>query len=263
MVLTQIASGWALANHQRAHFGEQLGAALHHFVPELPERLPLFKRALQGWRRLDPANQRSPLSKTCTGAIAHWFAEHGEMQAAAATVLSFDGFFREEDWSRLCGRDVSVQGADVAITLGVMSRGEKCKTGYDQGVLLTTDLAKGIAIGLKAQCADTDRLFSLSEDDYRARFHHAVGALDLPPPDNGLPWVPHCLRHGGASEAFRAGMSVDEIKLRGRWRNDKSVARYTKPHQLLSLDARINDDTRRRGLELWEHPERCFAQLRA
>ena len=42
--------------------------------------------------------------------------------------------------------------------------------------------------------------------------------------------VPHSVRHGGASADFVLGArTIQEIKARGLWRDDRSVARYKKP----------------------------------
>jgi len=253
-MLSHIVSQWGLGLHERAHVGNTLHSALIHFCPELTDRVPVLERSLQGWRKIDPARQRSPLTRLCVGAIASWFCEHGEPEAAGITVLSYDALFREQDWTRLHGRDIHAQGNDVAITLW------KCKTGDDQGLLLCDPVAKAIALGAKSAAADNEHVFHLSQQEYVDRFHQAVAALSLPAADNGLAWVPHCLRHAGASELHRAGWSLTDIKLRGRWTGDKSLARYTKAHQLIRLDSRLDAATRARGTAFWSDPAMAFGR---
>ena len=59
-----------------------------------------------------------------------------------------------------------------------------------------------------------------------------------------LPYTvrPHMLRHGGASEAiYRKVLSLEQLKLRGRWRSSKSVARYAKSGRLLAQVKKVSD----------------------
>lgn len=260
LLSAECASHLALQVHLGQAAGNTLQAALLHFVPEAQRNLPLLGRSVKGWRRVRPGKQRSPLSTTCTGALAHWFCEQGEVEAACVTVLSFDGLLRDQDWSRLKGRDIAVQArtGEVALSLGV---DEPTKTGYDQGVVLTRNVAKSIARALKAARADDSLVFQVTEGRFRELFAAAVGALALPLPENGLPWVPHCLRHGGASELHRTyGWPIADIKIRGRWTgpSDKSVQRYTKAHQLVSLDAALDGNVRARAAAFWSDPAACL-----
>ena len=42
--------------------------------------------------------------------------------------------------------------------------------------------------------------------------------------------VPYSFRHGGAShDALNHVRTPEQIKLRGRWKSDSSLQRYTKP----------------------------------
>ena len=46
-------------------------------------------------------------------------------------------------------------------------------------------------------------------------------------------FVPHSARHGGATRDFLAGVAIDDIRFRGRWKNSKSVLRYVQTWRAL------------------------------
>jgi len=174
-------------------------------------------------------------------------------------VLSFDALLREQDWTRLQRDDIADDGDNIALSLGVLARNESCKTGHNQGVVLLREAARLCAKALLAARPSGAKAFVLSEEGYVTLFHSAVADLQLPRPDNGLDWVPHCLRHGGASEFHRIfKASALDIKLRGRWESDKAVARYTKSHQLVALDARLSDEVHARAARFWADPSSRF-----
>jgi hypothetical protein len=53
-----------------------------------------------------------------------------------------------------------------------------------------------------------------------------------------IPYVPHSLRHGGATFDFMNGHSITDIMARGRWAATKSALRYIQEgRQLLMMNS--------------------------
>jgi hypothetical protein len=72
--------------------------------------------------------------------------------------------------------------------------------------------------------ADTRRgrfVFPFSAQTLRSRFHQVCAELGL-----SEQYVPHSLRHGGATRLHLQGVSMEDILLRGRWASTKSARRY-------------------------------------
>eukprot|EP00969_Alexandrium_andersonii_P084394 3722640-Alexandrium_andersonii.AAC.1 len=74
-------------------------------------------------------------------------ASEEAQQAAAILELSFDGYLREMDWEQLLVGDIYDAGLTavdeegqqqpvVALVLGRAERGQKSKTGHNQGLLI-------------------------------------------------------------------------------------------------------------------------------
>ena len=63
--------------------------------------MPLSARALQAWTRLIQQAEGMPLCKETVGAVASRMLQRGRVYAAVVTLLSFDGWLRQQDWSGL------------------------------------------------------------------------------------------------------------------------------------------------------------------
>eukprot|EP00972_Heterocapsa_arctica_P009704 1428873-Heterocapsa_arctica.AAC.1 len=63
--------------------------------------------------------------------------EDGHILEAIIVFLCSDGWLREQDWEMLQSSDCSEEASGrIALSLGVRARGEKVKTGSNQGVVL-------------------------------------------------------------------------------------------------------------------------------
>jgi len=253
-----VMSEMGLDDEEHAHKGATLLSALLHEMPELQGQLPISRRSLRGWwRHCGGKRERHPMSRRAVGAVAATFALEGRVQELAITVLTFDALLRCEDWRKLRAVDICCDAGEVALRLGVPERGERTKTGTEQGVTLWSRVAKVLAEGLKlAAPFEGARVFTVTEQEFRISLAETLGELGVPPPPGDLEFTPHCLRHAGASVAFQEGVPLREIKLRGRWVADSSVRRYTKPHLLVRLDESLPRDTHRLGEVFWDDPLR-------
>ncbi len=86
------------------------------------------------------------------------------------------------------------------------------------------------------------RVFDITPARYRQLWTSAFKVLDLPL----MP--PHSLRHTGVSrDAYEGYRTLDQIKHRGRWTADSSVARYVKTHSWVVALAQEPDWVRDRA----------------
>lgn len=79
----------------------------------------------------------------------------------------------------------------------------------------------------------------------------AFGLLEVMDQDPTL----HVLRHAMAVFFFQVlEWTHQQVRERGRWGHDKSMAAYHKRHLLVKNEARLSDAQRERGDWLWESP---------
>jgi integrase len=74
-------------------------------------------------------------------------------------------------------------------------------------------------------------------DSFRRCLKDSCRALSV----EGLGFVPHSLRHGGATFMYINGHSIDEILLRGRWKNTDSARHYIQAGRALLLATKLPD----------------------
>ena len=133
---------------------------------------------------------------------------------------------------------------------GSNDRGEKAKTGPNQGVIIDSPTLRDDLRKWVAKLRPNDLVFPLPAYKFRETWK-AVKAKE------GLEWLgpPHHLRHAGASrDAESNKRSLELIRRRGRWKSSESVQRYTKSWLLIRERARLTPDQLTRG--------RALAQLR-
>ncbi len=95
-------------------------------------------------------------------------------------------------------------------------------------------------------------LVDIEAHDYNNAFRTAAQRLGLPRIGQA---VPYQLRHAGASDDMVSGRwRLAEVKLRGRWSSDRSVARYAK-------GGRIADQISRLAPNLARHAAVCHERL--
>ena len=245
-------------NMPRSHATAALYGCLF-FYPILSDHVALAKRALKGWGRVEPSVQRPPMPWVVAQVIAARWMLHGHRAYAVALLLGFDCYFRV---SELCGiklRHVTSAGTGKA-KFGSIAL-PKTKTGENQGVRLRPNYVRTLFleyVALRRAKGATD-VFEFSAKQFRTMLANALASLGM----SHVRITPHSLRHGGTTRDYNLGLPVEEIKLRGRWADLKSLQRYIQvceslliqqqvPAEVLNFAAslRLTDDDVSPGLEV-------------
>ena len=135
----------------------------------------------------------------------------------------------------------------MALNFGVARRGERSKTGVDQGVILDyLSVAETLADHIAGK-KPGDKVFDLTRQRYHDIYFQTAVRLgvEVPPP--------HALRHCGPSyDAFTHFRTEAEIQRRGRWEAASSVKRYSRPSWYASVLARTPTGLIQRGRDLMQ-----------
>ena len=146
----------------------------------------------------------------------------------------------------------------VGLFFGVRERGEKSKTGTNQGLVLQFPLVNELLKLLKVGLAPGDLLFPLSPSQFCEQWWATLRELNME-------WAgpPHNLRHSGAACFVEQGSGLEEARRRGRWASPASVQRYTKTHFLVRHRARAPTSVLEEGAKFWKQPVAEFLRLLA
>ena len=107
-----------------------------HIFEDHREKMPISARALKAWQRMAQGNEGGPIARETVGAIALMFFRRGLILEAIIVLVSFDCFLREQDWEGLLAGDCAQSNGKLALLFGVRERGQKVKTGSNQGVIV-------------------------------------------------------------------------------------------------------------------------------
>lgn len=193
--------------------------------PSLKSSLSLSQSALAGWNSLRESVSWPPLPHPVMIAMACSLCKGGSWLAGVGMLLSFDCFLRVSELCNLEVGDVIFSGHPALNGgKGVALQLSQTKTGKNQFVIVRdTD----VACLLEAAVADAivsnrSHVFPFSPESFRLYMKAASSAVGV----GSCGYVPHSLRHGGATQAFLMGETVEQIALRGRWKSNNSIRTY-------------------------------------
>jgi len=201
-----------------------------------PGQLPRAWRALKGWRSMCPPRSRLPLVRQFWFGVAMLLATRGEQQMAVFVLISLSSYLRPNQLLMMKKRHLvrplaGVSGVWTCLANAYEGNRPSKAGEFDVSILLDSEwfrwggaLFERLVVG-----SPDDPLFGFSYPSFLSCFQAAVATLKQPKV------VPYQLRHSGPSCARAAGArSQAEIKKRGQWKADRSVARYEKAGRLTS-----------------------------
>ena len=244
--------------------------ALHAVVFRRPElrsgmALPLARQSVRAWARTKLSVSHPPLTWELAVLFAVTMSSSGHHAAAVALLLSFDGYLRVGEMTRLVARDIIVPNdsrvgsayTGMALALG------KTKTGLNQSVTIRRESVTNVMMhwmrsqGLLHHSASRQLVFPFSPAYFRRVLHSTKESLGL----GATPYVPHSLRHGGATYDFMRGASINDVMLHGRWQQMKSASRYVQTGRALLAANAVPPRLNQQGLFLSDRLERVLTRL--
>lgn len=211
-----------------------LHAVIYH-RPDLKAQLFISRQCLKGWERVKKGASHPPLTWELTVAIACTLARSGFHAPAVAMLVAFDCYLRVGELTRIRVRDVVMPSdprmglahTDMAVCLA------RTKTGRNQSVAVhRPDVARLLAEWVRTlprSPSDNPLVFAFSPDCLRRLMRAACVALGV----GHTAYVPHSLRHGGATADFLLTGSIERVQFRGRWKSLESVRTYVQTARAL------------------------------
>lgn len=212
--------------------------ALHAVVfhrPDVKARMFVSRQCLKGWERVRATASHPPLTWELTVVLACTLARSGYHGPAVALLVGFDCYLRVGELTRIRRRDVVMPSdarfgrAHTAMAVCLA----RTKTGLNQSVALRCpDVAAILSAwvrSLPGTAGEGNQLiFPFSPDFLRRLMRNACVQLHL-----RTPYVPHSLRHGGATADFLRTGSVEQVQFRGRWKSMESLRTYVQTARAL------------------------------
>jgi integrase len=221
------------------------------FMPRSEPHLLSSKMSLTGWSKLHQSVSYPPLTWDLTVLISVHMAQNGYLRHCIATLLAFDCFLR-------VGELVNLRKVDVADVndrrlgseySGTSLRLRNTKTGPNQWVQVdNAEVVQLLRCIMDSADNDESLLFPFSSASYRSTFKQTCHQLGL-----SHKYVPHSLRHGGATRWHLLGHPIEDVLLRGRWASIKSARRYVQAGRALLLTTSVSSRTAEKAKLFAEH----------
>ena len=207
------------------------------FLPRLKNKLPTAELSLRGWNRKHPAVSYPPMTWELAVVASVQLVRHGWLKHAIGVLLAFDCFLRVGELVGLRKSDVADHG-DVRVGSThrrMLIRLRQTKTGVNQWVEVESTEVQWLIRHLVRSCPTGEtKLFGFSAYQFRSRFKEICSELGL-----STSYVPHSLRHGGATRWHLQGKFIEDILLRGRWSSNKSARRYIQAGRAMLLGVTV------------------------
>jgi len=217
---------------------EHLLYAWAHYMPEVRGMLPRAAQCVRGWNKLVPVNSHPPLTWDLAIAIGVRLAGIGKKRHGIAVILAFDALLRVGELCALRREDVVDGGVG---RLGrdndgrVVLRLRKTKTGTEKSVEVLDPSVIALLRDVVSRTAPGERLFPFSTANFRAALKDACASLGL-----SERYVPHSLRHGGATRyRFYFRMTLEQVMERGRWAASRSTKTYIQSGRALAMSMEV------------------------
>lgn len=193
--------------------------------PELCGSMPMSQHALRGYNRLKPSKSYPPMPYSVLMVISLWMCFRGYVIHSLGLLLSFDCYLRLGELLNLQYRDIYDMkyprfGEEPSDRMYLRLR--HTKTGDDQGVEVeSSDVKHLLRVAMTRPHYGTDSIFQFSSSMIRKLIRRACVANGI-----DVPFVPHSLRHGGATRDYMNGRPIEDIMMRGRWSSSNMTRRY-------------------------------------
>jgi len=229
-----------------------LHAVIYH-RPDVKAHMFVSRQCLKGWERVKKSTSHPPLTWELTVAIACTLARSGYHGPAVAILVGFDCYLRVGELTRIRLRDVVMPNdarlgrAHTAMAVCLA----KTKTGPNQSVSIQNqDVADILCIWVRHLPSTTASrnplIFPFSPDYLRRRMRYACVGLNI----SHTPYVPHSLRHGGATADFLRTGSIEQVQFRGRWKSMESLRTYVQTARALLAAQDVPVALNRLGMRL-------------
>lgn len=237
-----------------AYAAHALHAVVFHRL-DLKLQLHQARACLKGWEKVKRAQSHPPLTWELTIVLAATFARSGYHGPAIAMLVGFDCYLRVSELTHLRQKDIVMPNdarmgrADTGMAVIL----KHTKTGKNQSVTIQrSDVAQLLCSwvrGLPRSNGSRGLVFNFSPQWFGRLLRNACVELGL----GHIPYVPHSLRHGGATADFLSKGSVEYVHFRGRWKSIESLRTYIQtarallaaqnvPRRLNTLGLALSDD---------------------
>eukprot|EP00438_Fugacium_kawagutii_P015463 Skav202293 [mRNA] locus=scaffold3364:80637:81413:- [translate_table: standard] len=193
-------------------------SGLKRFMPRLKKELATSQQYFVNWQR-DHLPLRAvpmPWSVLKVLASAAWTAR--QFDIVLCLLLGFAFYLRTMEKLNLRSEDVAIRGSDIFVTLEETKTSKQFKQSL---VVRNLHLANILREGL-AHLPSSGVIWHFSPGKFRDSFNFLLKHVDL----SHMQFSLYSLRRGGAMYAYVSSRNIEDIAIRGRWKDIRTARIY-------------------------------------
>jgi hypothetical protein len=204
--------------------GSYTMVAVQFFRPELKGQLSKPWKLMALWGRLEQPRRATPLDTSLVLAFAGTFIKWQWPRLACLTIVGFCGLLRTGEMFQLLRSSVVMPRKLGQPAILFLFNTKTTKRNLLEAEKVIISERTGIdALRYLCQGKRQDEpLVETSSSKFRDLWKDVVQELQL----TQFHYLPYSLRRGGATCAYREGMSFDLLMAKGRWRNISTARGY-------------------------------------
>ena len=198
-------------------------AAVQYFAPECKRKLTKSWKLVSTWNKIELPARVVPISAEILLAIAGLFMKWQWQKLGLMLVVAYSTFLRTGEIFRIRRENVVFGAGDQpAVKFLQDTKTAQRKQILWEKVLVKEPLAVDCLRALCLSCSSPQLLVQDSIFQFRRLWKQAVAELQL------SQWkiLPYSIRRGGATSAYKRGMSFEELMQQGRWSNVATARIY-------------------------------------
>eukprot|EP00438_Fugacium_kawagutii_P022997 Skav216830 [mRNA] locus=scaffold2314:115102:115962:+ [translate_table: standard] len=196
-------------------------AAIQHFKPQSKHHLPWSWKLAKVWNSLELPQRATPLSPELLMALSGQAFRWSQPEFGWLLVVGFTLFLRTGELLGIQAKDVVLAPNSGVLYLPPSKSGKRNFLPLERVEVTEKSTIKALTALLRNK-SPGDYLWPQSRGQFMTLWHSIIGALKL----EGMNYFPYSLRRGGATSAYRAGSSLDQLVSRGRWAHVQTARLY-------------------------------------
>lgn len=198
-------------------------AAIQYFRPQAKSHLPWSWKLAKAWNRIELPTRATPLSPEMVLSFAGQCFRWKQNNMGWLLILGFSMFLRTGEILNLRRKDVILPKGQASPIL-LLENTKTTKKNFLPLEKLVVD-EKICVVALQHLCKSIDpgeRLCSYTNYGFRKLWADLLSYFSL----EELGYMPYSLRRGGATSAYKAGVSLDVLVTKGRWQHVTTARLY-------------------------------------
>lgn len=216
-------------------------AAIQFYRPQAKGHLPWSWRLVKAWNQVEIPLRAAPMSAELLIAYCGVALRWGQACFAHLIQVGFSTFLRTGELLALHPHDVTM-GDTGAVIFIKESKGAKQNFLPLERVEVEDRTALQALRFLLETTGPRQPLWPSSRDAFMRLWHAVTDHLGL----RNQNFKPYSLRRGGATSAYRSGVTLDALLTKGRWRSTSTARIYLDSGLQAQLQMTLPPDTQRR-----------------